>query len=152
MARLPTRAGALQKDSQGQLVTPEGNLIDPPIVVPADAQSVTIGSDGSVSAMIDGQTAPAEIGQLTIANFVNPAGLNAIGKNLFTQTTASGEAQVGAPGADGRGTLLQGALERANVDVVEEMIGMISAQRAYEVNTKVVTTADEMLRSATQMK
>jgi flagellar basal-body rod protein FlgG len=147
-----TRAGALQKDAQGQLVTPEGYMLDPPILIPADAQSVTIGADGTVSALIDGQTAPAEIGQLTVANFVNPAGLNAVGRNLFTQTSASGEPQVGAPGSDGRGALLQGALERANVDVVEEMIGMISAQRAYEVNTKVVTTADEMLRSATQMK
>ena len=147
-----TRAGALQKDAQGQLVTPEGYQIDPPITVPPDATSVTIGADGTVSALIDGQAVPAEIGQLTLANFVNPAGLSAAGKNIFTQTAASGEAQVGAPGSDGRGTLLQGALERANVDVVEEMIGMISAQRAYEVNSKVVTTADEMLRSATQMK
>jgi flagellar basal-body rod protein FlgG len=147
-----TRAGALQKDAQGQLVTPEGYQIDPPISVPQDATSVTIGADGTVSALIDGQAAPADIGQITLANFVNPAGLNAAGKNLFRQSAASGEAQVGAPGTDGRGTLMQGALERANVDVVEEMIGMISAQRAYEVNTKVVTTADEMLRSATQMK
>ena len=147
-----TRAGALQKDSEGQLVTPEGYQIDPPIIIPQDAVSVTIGSDGTVSALIDAETAPTEIGQLTIASFVNPAGLNALGKNLFMETSASGEAQVGEPGSDGRGALLQGALERANVDVVEEMIGMISAQRAYEVNTKVVTTADEMLRSATQMK
>ena len=146
------RAGALQKDSEGQLVTPEGYLIDPPIIIPQDAVSVTIGSDGTVSALIDAETAPTEIGQLTTASFVNPAGLNALGKNLFMETSASGEAQVGEPGSDGRGALLQGALERANVDVVEEMIGMISAQRAYEVNTKVVTTADEMLRSATQMK
>lgn len=147
-----TRAGALQKDSEGQLVTPEGYMIDPPIIIPQDAVSVTIGSDGTVSALIDAETAPTEIGQLTTASFVNPAGLNALGKNLFMETSASGEAQVGEPGSDGRGALLQGALERANVDVVEEMIGMISAQRAYEVNTKVVTTADEMLRSATQMK
>jgi flagellar basal-body rod protein FlgG len=147
-----TRAGALQKDAQGQLVTSEGYMIDPPVIIPADAQSVTIGADGTISAMINGQAAPAELGQLTLANFVNPGGLSAQGRNLFTQTAASGEAQVGAPGSDGRGALLQGALERANVDVVEEMIGMISAQRAYEVNTKVVTTADEMLRSATQMK
>jgi flagellar basal-body rod protein FlgG len=122
------------------------------VIIPSDAQGVTIGADGTISAMINGQAAPAEIGQLTIAQFVNPGGLHAQGRNLFVQTAASGEPQVGAPGSDGRGALLQGALERANVDVVEEMIGMISAQRAYEVNTKVVTTADEMLRSATQMK
>lgn len=147
-----TRAGALQKDAQGQLVTAEGHLIDPPILIPNDAVSMSIGADGTVSAVMSGQPAPIEMGQLTIATFVNPAGLHAQGRNLFTATAASGEPQVGAPGSDGRGALLQGALERANVDVVEEMIGMISAQRAYEVNTKVVTTADEMLRSATQMK
>lgn len=147
-----TRAGAFQKDSQGQLVTTEGNLIEPPIVIPLDAVSLTIAADGTVSAVMNGQPAPVEVGQLTIATFINPSGLSAQGRNLFTATTASGEAQTGEPGSDGRGALLQGALERANVDVVEEMIGMISAQRAYEVNTKVVTTADEMLRAATQMK
>jgi flagellar basal-body rod protein FlgG len=147
-----TRAGAFQKDAQGQLVTAEGHLIDPPVIVPADAVSLTIGADGTVSAVMAGQPAPIEMGQLTTANFVNPAGLHAQGRNLFTASAASGEAQIGTPGSDGRGALLQGALERANVDVVEEMIGMIAAQRAYEVNTKVVTTADEMLRSASQMK
>lgn len=147
-----TRAGALQKDAQGQLVTPEGYLLDPPLIIPQEASSVTIGADGTVSAVLSGQAAPVELGQLTIASFVNPAGLTAQGKNLFTASAASGEAQVGAPGEGGRGALLQGALERANVDVVEEMIGLIAAQRAYEVNTKVVTTADEMLRSATQMR
>lgn len=147
-----TRAGALQKDSQGQLVTAEGHLIDPPIIIPPDALDVTIGSNGTVSALMSGQSAPVEVGQLTIATFVNPAGLHAQGRNLFTASASSGDPQIGTPGSDGRGSLMQGALERANVDVVEEMIGMISAQRAYEVNTKVVTTADEMLRSASQMK
>jgi flagellar basal-body rod protein FlgG len=147
-----TRAGALQKDAQGQLVTTEGHLIEPPIIIPSDANSMSIGADGTVSAVISGQAAPVEVGQLTLTLFVNPAGLHALGRNLFTATAASGEPEVGTPGTEGRGALLQGALERANVDVVEEMIGMISAQRAYEVNTKVVTTADEMLRSATQMK
>ncbi len=147
-----TRAGALQKDAQGQLVTSEGHLIDPPIVIPPDALSMSVGAEGTVSVVMSGQTAAVEVGQLTIATFINPAGLHAQGKNLFTASSASGEPQTGAPGSDGRGALLQGALERANVDVVEEMIGMITAQRAYEVNTKVVTTADEMLRSATQMK
>ena len=147
-----TRAGALQKDAQGQLVTVEGHIIDPPILIPPDALSVTIGANGTVSAMMPGESAPSEMGQLTTASFVNPAGLNAMGRNLFTATAASGDAQIGEPGSDGRGALLQGALERANVDVVEEMIGLISAQRAYEINTRVVTTADEMLRSASQMK
>jgi len=147
-----TRAGALQKDAQGQLVTLDGHQIDPPIMIPADAVSVTIGADGTVSAMQSGDGNAVDVGQLTIATFINPAGLSAMGKNLYTPTSASGDAQVGAPGQDGRGALLQGALERANVDVVEEMIGLIAAQRAYEVNTKVVTTADEMLRAATQMR
>jgi flagellar basal-body rod protein FlgG len=147
-----TRAGALQKDAQGQLVTLDGHQIDPPIMIPADAVSVTIGADGTVSATQSGDGNAVDVGQLTIATFINPAGLAAMGKNLYTPTSASGDAQVGAPGQDGRGALLQGALERANVDVVEEMIGLIAAQRAYEVNTKVVTTADEMLRAATQMR
>jgi flagellar basal-body rod protein FlgG len=147
-----TRAGALQKDAEGQLVTTEGHLIDPPVIVPPDALEITIGANGTVSALMTGQPAPVELGQLNLATFVNPAGLHALGRNLFAASAASGEAQSGTPGSDGRGALLQGALERANVDVVEEMIGMIAAQRAYEVNTKVVTTADEMLRSASQMK
>lgn len=147
-----TRNGALQKDAQGQLVTPEGLPLDPPIVIPTEAVSVTVGANGTVSAMIAGQEAPVELGQLTIAQFANPAGLHALGRNLYAATNASGEAQMGSPGMDGRGALLQGALERANVDVVEEMIGLISAQRAYEVNSKVVTSADDMLRAATQMK
>lgn len=147
-----TRAGSMQKDAQGQLVTADGYTIDPPILIPPDALSVTIGANGTVSAVLAGQSAPAEMGQLTTASFVNPGGLSAMGKNLFTATAASGEAQIGEPGSDGRGTLLQGSLEQANVDIVEEMIGLIAAQRAYEVNTRVVTTADEMLRSAGQMK
>jgi flagellar basal-body rod protein FlgG len=147
-----TRAGALQKDAQGQLVTLDGHQIDPPLMIPPDAVSVTIGADGTVSAMQAGQAAPVDIGQLTIATFVNPSGLSAMGKNLYTPSAASGDAQVGNPGQGGRGALLQGALERANVDVVEEMVGLIAAQRAYEVNTKVVTTSDEMLRAATQMR
>jgi flagellar basal-body rod protein FlgG len=147
-----TRAGALQTDAQGQLVTPEGHLLDPPITIPPDTVSTTIGAEGTVSCMIAGQEAPVEVGQITLATFINPAGLHGAGKNLFTVTASSGEAQIGAPGADGRGALLQGALERANVDIAEEMIGMITAQRAYEVNSKVVMTADEMLRAAVQMR
>jgi flagellar basal-body rod protein FlgG len=147
-----TRAGALQVDAQGQVVSPEGYLLDPPITIPPDTVSTTIGAEGTVSVMISGQPAPVEVGQLSIATFINPGGLNATGKNLFTVTASSGEAQVGAPGSDGRGAILQGALERANVDIAEEMIGMITAQRAYEVNSKVVVTADEMLRAATQMR
>jgi flagellar basal-body rod protein FlgG len=147
-----TRAGDLQKDQDGRLVTPEGLAIEPTITIPPDAVSVAIGADGTVSVTLSGQTEPTQVGQLTLATFVNPAGLNGIGHNLFTQTAASGEPQIGEPGMDGRGTVLQGALERANVDVVEEMIGLISAQRAYEINSKVITAADDMLRAATQLR
>lgn len=147
-----TRTGALQKDAQGQLVTSEGLPLDPPIIIPPDAVSVDIGSDGTVNALSAGQSAPVQLGQITLASFVNPAGLNAIGGNLFIPSAASGDAQVGAAGADGRGALMQGALEKSNVDVVEEMIGLISTQRSYEVNSKIVTAADDMLRAATQMR
>jgi flagellar basal-body rod protein FlgG len=147
-----TRTGALQKDSQGQIVTSEGMVLDPPIIIPPDAISVSIGSDGTVNAMVQGQEAPQQLGQLTIATFTNSAGLLALGHNLYIASAASGEAQTGTPGSDGRGALLQGALEKSNVDVVEEMIGLISTQRAYEVNSKFVSAADDMLRAATQMR
>ena len=147
-----TRAGNLQKDGNGQLVTSEGMPLDPPITIPEGTVDVTIGSDGTVSATVGNESAPVELGKLTIATFVNPAGLRSIGHNLLVATPGSGEAQVGDPGSDGRGALLQGSLEQANVEIVEEMIGLIAAQRAYEINTKVITTADEMLRSATQMR
>lgn len=147
-----TRTGGLQKDAQGQIVNAEGMPLDPPIIVPADALSVTVGSDGTVNAMMQGQPAPVQLGQITIASFVNPAGLHATGHNLYVASAASGEPQIGSPGSDGRGALLQGALEKSNVDVVEEMIGLITTQRAYEVNSKIVTAADDMLRAATQMR
>jgi flagellar basal-body rod protein FlgG len=114
--------------------------------------SVAVAANGTVSATLRGESAPVEVGQIQIATFVNPAGLQAEGHNLFTATAASGEAQVGEPGMDGRGALLSGAIERANVDIVEEMVGLIAAQRAYEINSKVITTADEMLRAATQLR
>lgn len=147
-----TRTGSLQKDAQGQLVTSEGLPIDPPILIPTDALSVTVGFDGTVSAMMQGQAAPVELGQITIATFVNPSGLHSLGRNLYIPTAASGEALDGPPAMDGRGSLLQGALEKSNVDVVEEMVGLISTQRAYEVNSKIITAADEMLRAATQLR
>ena len=146
-----TRAGAFRADAQGQLVNPEGLLLEPPIIIPPDAINVTVGSDGTVNAVLAGQPDPVQLGQLEIANFINPSGLSALGRNLFVPSSASGDAQIGTPGEDGRGALLQGALERANVDVVEEMIGLISAQRAYEINSRIVTAADEMLRTATEL-
>lgn len=147
-----TRSGALQKDSQGQLVTSEGAPLDPPILIPSDSISVTVGADGTVNAMVQGQTAPVNLGQITVATFVNPSGLHSLGRNLYIPTAASGEPMVGAPGENGRGTMLQGAVEKSNVDVVEEMVGLISTQRAYEVNSKVITAADEMLATATQLR
>jgi len=147
-----TRAGNLQTDGQGRLVTSEGMPLEPPITIPQNAVSVSISATGAVSATVSGQTTPVAVGQLTIANFVNPTGLRAMGHNLFAVTAASGEAQVGLPGEDGRGTLLQGATEQSNVSIVDEMIGLISAQRAYEINSKVVTTADQMMQAANQMR
>ena len=147
-----TRNGALRLDGDGRVVNAEGYPLDPPVSVPAEATGISVAANGTISATVNGQPAPVELGQLSIATFVNPAGLNAVGHNLFLPSAASGEAQLGEPGSDGRGTLLQGALEQANVDIVEEMIGLISAQRAYEINSKVISTADEMLRAASQMR
>jgi len=147
-----TRAGALQTDGQGRLVTPEGMPIEPPITIPQNSTAVSISATGTVTAQISGQQTPVEVGQITLANFVNPAGLRSMGHNLFVATVASGEPQVGLPGEEGRGTLLQGSTEQSNVNIVDEMIGLISAQRAYEINSKVVTTADQMLQAATQMR
>jgi len=147
-----TRAGTLKTDGLGNLVTNEGQLLDPPITIPNGATNVSIASDGKVSVTMSGETTPVEIGQIQLATFLNPAGLKALGHNLFVKTLASGEPQQGTAGTDGRGTLLQGSFERSNVDIVSEMIGMISAQRGYEMNSKVIMTADDMLRAATQMK
>ncbi len=147
-----TRAGALQTDSTGRIVTPEGLPLDPPISIPEGATSVTIGADGRVSVTLSSDPTPVEVGQLQIATFINPAGLKGIGHNLLVRTDASGEPQVGEPGTDSRGALLQGSVEQSNINIVEEMIGLITSQRAYEVNSKVISTADEMLRAATQLR
>lgn len=147
-----TRAGNLKTDAQGRLVTAEGMPLDPPLIIPPDATGVTIAADGIVTATTKLSAQPSQLGQIQLASFINPAGLSAGGHNLLMATAASGDAQVGQPGSDGRGTLLQNTIEHANVEVVEEMIGLIAAQRAYDVNTKVITAADEMLRSATQLK
>jgi flagellar basal-body rod protein FlgG len=147
-----TRNGAFRTDGDGRIVNSEGFPLDPPITVPPDATSVSISANGIVSVVMPGEATPSDIGQITIANFVNPSGLQALGHNLLVPTEASGEAQLGDPATDGRGALLQGAVEQSNVDIVEEMIGLIAAQRSYEINSKVITTADEMLRAASQMK
>jgi flagellar basal-body rod protein FlgG len=147
-----TRDGALKTDAQGRIVTSDGSPLDPPVSIPSNALNVTIGADGTVSVTTPGQTAPTQVGQIQIANFVNPSGLSASGQNLFTATAASGDPQVGTPGTDGRGAVQQGSIEQSNVDVVEEMVGLISAQRAYEIDTKVVSAADQMLQSVTQLR
>lgn len=147
-----TRAGALRADAQGRIVTPEGLPLDPPVTIPQGATNISIAANGKVTVTLPGETNPADVGQIQTANFVNPAGLQSIGHNLLVTTAASGDAQIGEPGSDGRGALLAGAIEQSNVDIVEEMVGMISAQRAYEINSKVITTADDMLRAATQMR
>jgi flagellar basal-body rod protein FlgG len=144
-----TRAGTFHVNREGGIVTGDGEALEPQITIPAEAQAVTIAPDGIVSYVQPGQTASQQAGQIQIANFVNPAGLNSIGHDLFTPTDASGDATVGIPGgAEGSGTLLQGYVEQSNVSVVEEFINLIVSQRAYEANSKVVKAADEMYQTA----
>lgn len=145
-----TRAGNFTLSAEGNLVTAQGFAVQPAIQVPAGAQSLTIAPDGTVTALVDGDAAPAELGQLTIASFVNPAGLQATGDNLLMETAASGTAEIGAGGEGGRGQIRQGMLEASNVNVVEELVEMIEAQRSYEINSKMISAVDEMLRNANQ--
>ncbi|OPX54819.1 flagellar basal-body rod protein FlgG [Oceanospirillum multiglobuliferum] len=145
-----SRNGQFQLNSEGQIVNAQGFLLEPEIQVPANAQSVSISRDGIVSVRLPGETAENEIGQITVADFVNPAGLESFGGNLYRQTGASGEPIVDVPGNEGIGTTEQGMLENSNVNAVEELVNMISTQRAYEMNSKVVSTADSMLRNLTQ--
>lgn len=145
-----TRDGSFKKDSQGRIVTSDGYLLEPVITVPETATGLTISSEGIVTATIPGGT--QELGQITIARFVNPAGLESMGRNLLKETAASGVATVNNPGTDGTGTLIQKYVEMSNVQVVEEMVNMIVAQRAYEVNSKAIQTADEMLEKAANLK
>lgn len=140
-----TRDGSFQVDSQGQLVTASGYPLQPGISIPPNAQSVTIGSDGTVSVQLAGEAAPQQVGSVTVADFVNPAGLQPKGENLFAETASSGAPQTGAPGQSGLGLLMQGSLESSNVNVVEELVNMIETQRAYEMNSKAISTTDQML-------
>jgi len=141
-----TRNGALQVDSTGQLVTANGESVQPAISIPTDAISVTIGSDGTVSVQTQGTAAPTQVGTLQLAGFINPAGLQPLGDNLFSETGSSGAAQTGNPGLNGLGSLLQGSLESSNVNVVEELVNMIETQRVYEMNSRSISTADQMLQ------
>ncbi|HET6331667.1 MAG TPA: flagellar basal-body rod protein FlgG [Polyangiales bacterium] len=144
-----TRAGNFRVDAEGRMVTVDGYQVEPAISIPTNATAVTISPNGLVSVQTAGSTATQDVGQLTLANFVNPSGLLAIGRTMFVPTDASGEAITGQPGQEGLGTLASGFLEASNVEVVQEMIDLIASQRAYEVNQRVITTADEMLQRVT---
>ncbi len=147
-----TRSGAFHLDSTGNIVTANGTPLQPNITIPANSTSVTIGSDGTVSVTQSGQTAASQVGSIQLAMFANPGGLNSVGNNLYLATTASGDPIVGAPGsAEGMGTIQQGMLEQSNVDVVAEFVNMIVAQRSYESNSRVVTSADQMLQDLTSI-
>ena len=145
-----TRAGNFTRSAEGQLVTSQGYAVQPAIAIPEGASSVTIAQDGTVSVVTEGGSAPTEIGQITVAGFANPAGLQALGDNFLAETGASGAAQIGAAGEGGRGSIRQGMLESSNVNVVEELVDMIECQRAYEINSKMISAVDEMLKNANQ--
>ena len=145
-----TRAGNFTRSSEGQLVTAQGYAVLPAVTVPEGATSITVSPDGTVSALVAGNTEPQQLGQITIAAFANPAGLQAAGDNFLLETGASGAAQIGAAGEGGRGHIRQGMLESSNVNVVEELVDMIECQRAYEINSKMISAVDEMLRNANQ--
>jgi flagellar basal-body rod protein FlgG len=141
-----TRDGSFKLSANGELVTSNGFQLQPSVAIPADAQSITIGLDGTVSVMRFGQSQPSIVGNVQLATFVNPAGLQATGENMYVETAASGAAQLLTPAQLGAGKLVQGALEASNVNVVEEMVNMIETQRAYEVNSKAISAADQMLK------
>jgi flagellar basal-body rod protein FlgG len=146
-----TRDGAFQLDSQGQVVTSNGYPLQPTITIPPNALSITVGSDGTVSVLAAGATAPTQVGQIQLANFINPAGLQARGENLFLETAASGTAQTNVPGTNGLGALNQGFVETSNVNVTEELVNLITAQRAFEINSRSIQSSDQMLQKLTQL-
>ena len=146
-----TRDGGFQVDAGGQIVTNAGYVLQPGITIPASATAVTIAADGTVSATLAGQTAPQSLGTIQLASFINPAGLDPRGGNIFGETAASGTPAAAAPGASGHGTLLQGFVEGSNVNVVEELVSMIATQRAYELNSKAIQTSDQMLAKLGQL-
>lgn len=146
-----TRDGSFQMDAQGQLVTSNGYPVSPSIVIPANAQSITVGRDGIVTVTVPGSSASQQVGQLQLASFMNPAGLDPRGGNLFAETSASGSAQTGNPGSNGLGVVNQSVVESSNVNVVEELVAMIQTQRAYEINSKAIQTSDQMLARLSQL-
>lgn len=141
-----TRDGSLHQDSTGQIVTADGYALSPAITLPSNVQSLTIGTDGTVTATTNGSTTPTTVGTIQLADFINPAGLQAMGQNLYLETASSGTAQTGQAGVNGMGTLAQGSLESSNTNVVEEMVNMIEAQRTYEMNSKSISAVDDMLQ------
>ena len=143
-----TRDGSFKLDANGVVVTSNGYPIEPSITIPAQILSLTIGNDGVVSALVSGQSSPTQVGQIQIADFINPSGLQPKGENLFLETASSGSPQAANPGSSGSGTLVQGSLESSNVNVVEELVNMIETQRAYEMNSKAIDTTDKMLQFA----
>jgi flagellar basal-body rod protein FlgG len=145
-----TRSGDFKVDAEGRMVTSDGFLVEPAITIPTNATSITVSSSGLISVTVPNQTASQEVGQVTLANFVNPSGLQAIGKTQFVATDASGPAILGRPGEEGLGTIIQGFLESSNVETVNEMVDLIASQRAYDLNQRVITTSDEMLRRVTE--
>ncbi len=146
-----TRDGSFQTDANGQLVTSSGYAVQPAITVPADAQTLTIARDGTVSVTQPGSATPTTIGTLQLAMFINPAGLQSLGENLYAETASSGTPSASAPGSNGAGVLNQGYVETSNVNVVEELVNMIQTQRAYEINSKAISTSDQMLQKLTQL-
>lgn len=147
-----SRAGSFKMDSEGRIVTSDGFTMEPEITIPTDSISISIGTDGTVSVLQAGQNASTEVGSIQLARFVNPAGLNSIGRNLYLPTSSSGDAATGTPGEDGLGTIAQGYLEMSNVSVVDEMVNMITAQRAYEINSKTIQASDDMLQTANNLR
>lgn len=145
-----TRDGTFQRNSDGDVVMSNGYLLEPALNIPQDVQSLTIGVDGTVSATLPGDAIPVILGDMELADFINPTGLQPVGENLYKETAASGVPIVGTPGLDGLGTVVGGALETSNVNVVSELINMIETQRAYEMNSKAISTADQMLQFASQ--
>jgi len=145
-----TRDGSFTRSAEGQMVTSQGYVVQPPITIPEGAQSITVGDDGTVSVTTQGNATPTQIGQITTASFANPAGLQATGDNFLLETSASGPAQIGVAGSAGHGTVKQGMLESSNVNVVQELVDMIECQRAYEINSKMISAVDDMLKNANQ--
>ncbi|HTY09872.1 MAG TPA: flagellar basal-body rod protein FlgG [Bacteroidota bacterium] len=147
-----SRDGSFQVSGEGTLVTAQGFIVEPGLTIPSDTTSISVSPDGTINATVAGQSTPTKVGQLELAKFVNPVGLNPIGGNLYTETSSSGKAILGAPGTEGFGSLVPQSLESSNVDVVEEMVSMIVAQRAYEINSKTIQTVEDMLTMANNLQ